>query len=170
MPGKTIGLSLNYGFAGSYAHQPDMVIETLPNVDTTDIVFGRPVMYDNSDAFGGVKNVDATTTADTFLGVASKEVKANYIFDEQNTGGRYRPNEPTSVFERGSITVLCTTGSPVRNGAVYVRTVASGALAVGDFETTEVTGENILIPNARWGGPKDARNAAELVLLTRANH
>lgn len=170
MPGKTIGQSLNYGFAGSYAHQPDMVIETIPNDDTNVIVFGSPVMYSNQGAFGGVKNVDATLTADLFVGVASKEIKSNLIYANQNDGGAYYPKEAVSVFQRGSISVICATGDPVRGGPVYVRTVADGQLQIGDWETTAVTGENVLIENAQWGGPKDGRNVAELVLLTRKNH
>lgn len=170
MPGKTIGLSLNYGFAGSYAHQPDMVIETMPNDDTTNIVFGSPVMYSGQDAFGGVKNIDTTLTADNFVGVASREIKSNLYYADQTQGGAFLPKEPTNVFERGSISVICATGDPVRGGAVYVRTVENGAQLVGDWETTSVAGENVLIENAQWGGPKDNRNVAELVLLTRKNH
>lgn len=171
MPGKTIGTSLNYGFAGNYAHQPDMVIETIPNAGTTNIVFGSPVMYaPAASAFGGVQNVDATLTADNFVGVAAQEIKTVLNYIDQNEGGAYIPREAVSVFERGSISVLCVVGSPERGGAVYIRTVANGGNVVGQWETAEVTGETILLPNARWGGPKDGRNIAELVLLTRQNH
>lgn len=170
MPGKTISTSLNYGFAGSYAHQPDMVIETIPNDDTTNIVFGSPVMYSGQDAFGGVINITAAFTADDFVGVASREVKSVLSYYDQNAGGAYVPGEATSVFQRGSISVICANGSPERGGEVYVRTVTNGVNVIGQWETTAVAGENVLLENAQWGGPKDARNIAELVLLTRKNH
>lgn len=170
MPGKTIGKSLNYGFAGTYAHQPDMVIETIPNDDTTNIEFGAPVMYSAGDPFGGVRNVDATLTAAAFVGIASREIKSQLVYTNQNGPGAYEPKEPVSVFERGSISVICQNGDPSRGAPVYIRTVVNGTLEIGGFEAVEVTGENVLLTNAQWGGSKDARNVAELVLLTRNNH
>ena len=35
MSGKTIGLEMNNGFAGSYARQPDMIINTQPNKEAS---------------------------------------------------------------------------------------------------------------------------------------
>lgn len=169
MAGTTIGKSLNYGFAGEYARQPDMIISTFPNDDTTNIVFGMPVMYSNATQINGVVNVDASLTADKFVGVAAAAVKSNLSYVDQNEGGAYAPKEATSVFERGSISVLCVVGAPQRGGEVYVRTVAAGQNIVGQFEATADSGNNILIENAQWGGPKDNRNVAELVLLTRKN-
>jgi hypothetical protein len=165
MPGKTIGTALNNGFAGSYARQPDMIIETRPNADTANIVFGSPLMVSG----GGVINTTAALTAATFAGVAAKEVKSALNYTNQNSGGEYLPNEPVSVFQRGSINVLCPNGTPALGGAVYVRTVAVSGKNVGDFETATDSGKNVLITNAQWGGAKDANNVAELVLLTRAN-
>ena len=165
MGGKAIGLSLNNGFAGVYARQPDLIITTRPNRDSGNIVFGSPVMI-NSD---GVQNVDDTLTAENFVGVAAAEVKGTLNYMNQNSGGEYVPNSPVSVFQRGSISVICPNDAPARYGAVYVRIVAVTGRNVGDFETVEVEDENVLIENAQWGGNKDSNNVAELVLLTRAN-
>lgn len=169
MGGTTIGKSLNYGFAGTYARQPDMIIETYPNDDTTAIIFGMPVMYSDKTPLNGVINATAALTADTFVGVCARAVKSNFSYIDQNEGGRYEPGEAASIFQRGSISVLCPLGTPQRGGEVYVRTSVNGENVIGQFEATSVSGENVLLTNAQWGGPKDNRNVAELVLLTREN-
>jgi len=166
MSGKTIGKSFNNGFAGSYARQPDMIIQTRPNDDTANIVFGRPVMNSGN---GGVVNVTAAFTAAKFAGVAGKEIKSSLFYADQNSGGAYMPNEPVSVFQRGSISVICKVGTPAVGAPVYVRTVAATGMNIGDFEAVADAGNNVLIPNAQWGGEVDANGVAELVLLTRAN-
>lgn len=168
MPGKTIDLTLNNGFAGSYARHPEMLVNTRPNESTENITFGRPLMRSTTPA-GGVVPVDATFTAALFEGVAGKEVKSVFTYLDQNAGGAYAPKEAVSVFQKGSINVLCSNGSPVPNGEVYVRIVENGLNLVGDFEAVSVSGENILLPNCQWGGPADSRNVAELVILYRVN-
>ncbi|MCL1867301.1 MAG: hypothetical protein FWF82_07825 [Oscillospiraceae bacterium] len=165
MGGKTIGLSFNSGFAGNYARQPDAVIATRANNGSDNIVFGAPVMISGD----GVANIDDTLTADTFVGVASSEAKSTLDYSDQNSGGVYVPGSPVSVFQRGSISVACPVDSPSRYGAVYVRTIGATGRNIGDFEAAAVTDENVLITNAQWGGIKDGRNIAELVLLTRGN-
>jgi len=91
------------------------------------------------------------------------------IIASMGGGGEYIPNEATSVFQRGSISVLCPVDSPALGGAVYVRIEAVAGRSVGDFEAAYVEDENVLIPNAQWGGVKDANSVAELVLLTRSH-
>ena len=166
MGGKTIGKSFNFGFAGSYARQPDMIIQTRPNNDDTTITFGRAVMYDD---VGGVINITTGFKEEDFAGIASRTVKSALFFADQNSGGQYMPEEPVAVFQRGSISVKCDLGTPTFGGAVYVRTVAATGREIGDFETAEDTGKNVLISNAQWGSEIDANGVAELVLLTRAN-
>jgi len=161
--GKTIGKSFDYGFAGSYARQPDMIINTRPNNGTDNIVFGSPLMVSGD----GVKNVDGTLTAAAFVGVAGKEVKSALSYADQNSGGEYQPGEAVSTFQRGSISVICPYDSPARYSPVYIRTVAVSPRKIGDFEVAADGTNNILIPNAQWNGEKDANNVAELVLLTR---
>jgi hypothetical protein len=116
----------------------------------------------------GVANTTASLTATNFVGVAGSEAKNTIDYTDQNGGGQYTPNQETSVITRGSVTVICPNDAPVRYGAVYIRTVAATGRNIGDFESVSDTGNNVLVPNAQWGGKKDARNVAELVLLTRA--
>lgn len=162
MSGKTIGKSMNYGFAGSYARQPNMTINTKPNTGNTTIPYGAPVMQNGN----GVKFPDATLTAANFVGIASRQIQTASNFFAQNDGGEYQKNDAVPVFQQGRVNVYVADGSPALYGKVYVRTVASGTKAVGDFECTSDSGNNVEITNCQWGGQKDANNIAELVIFT----
>lgn len=165
MPGKTIGIDLEHGFAGCYSRHFIQETMTRPNNDTTDIVFGAPLMKDGN----GVINVTAAFTAEDFVGVAAATIKTQFNYTDYNAGGSYAPFEPVGVFQRGSIQVICPDGTPETNGAVYIRTVENGDLPVGSFSANNVSGETVLLPNCRWNGAKDSRNVVELVILTRNN-
>ena len=162
MSGKTIGLNMNYGFAGSYARQPDMVITTKPNKDTNAIPFGTVLMQ----ATGGVKAADATLTAGTFVGIAARQIQSAAVYNLQNGAGQYEPNEPVSCFQVGRINVKVADGTPALYGDVYVRVVASGTKAVGDIECAADSTNTVKLTNCQFGGPKDANGVAELVIFT----
>jgi hypothetical protein len=162
MSGKTIGLQMNNGFAGSYARQPNMVINTKPNVGATAIPFGAPVMQ----AAGGVQFPTASLTAANFVGIASRQIQTPSAFLTQNDAGEYVQNAAVSVFQQGRINVKVAEGNPAMYGDVYVRIVAATGKAIGDFECTSDTGNNIKLDNCQWGGPKDANGIAELVIFT----
>jgi len=165
MAGKVIGKSLNYGFAGNFARNPDLISATRPNNADVNIVFGTPLMADN---LGGVLPVNGTFTADLFVGIAGSEVKTSFDYRSQGErGGEYAPKEAVTVVQRGSISVICATGTPIIGGAVYVRKVEDTGKNIGDLEATDDTGNNVVLTNAQWGSKADANKVAELVLLTR---
>lgn len=170
MAGKVIGKSLNHGFAGNFARQPDLIAVTRPNNAEVNIMFGSAVMADDN---GGVIPVTADFTAEKFVGVAGSETKSAFDYLNQNKGGEYAPKEAVTVVQRGSISVICAAGTPVVGGDVYVRTVADGTKKIGDFETAEdidsttKAAKNVKLTNAQWGGGADVNKVAELVLLTR---
>ncbi len=165
MPGKTIGKSLNYGFAGSFARMPDSIIVSRPN-NGDNILFGSPLMYDGK---GGVILVDGTFTADKFVGIAGRETRSALDYLDQDSGGVYAPNEAVSVVQRGSIAVLCKVGTPVVGGTVYVRIVAGSGKNLGDLEAEADGANRVALTNAQWGGGKDGNDVCELVLLSRVN-
>lgn len=47
---QNIGVSMPHGFAGSYARQPDMIVNTHPAGGTEHIAFGAPLKYDAGGA------------------------------------------------------------------------------------------------------------------------
>lgn len=162
---QVIGKDMPHGFAGSYARQPDMIVNTRPVGGSDAITFGTALQYEN----GAV--VPFSSTADKFAGVAGREIKSALTYLDQNSGA-YAPGDACSVFQRGSINVLCQKGTAALGGKVYVRTKADASdntLIVGGFEATADSGNNVELTNCQWGGASDANKVAELVILTRVN-
>lgn len=155
---QTIGLNMSHGFAGSYARQPDMIVNTAPLGGTAVIPFGTPLVRGEN---GAVLPMGTGNTGNQFIGVAGREVKSPAEFFSQNVG-QYAPQEAVSVFQRGCINVKCQKGTPVIDGTVYVRITASGDYASGGFEA-EADGTNtVALSNAQWNGPADSNGVAEL--------
>ena len=165
---QIIGKDMPHGFAGCYARQPDMIVETRPAGGTAAIPFGTPLTYGTAPA---VVAAGAGFTAAKFAGVAGFEIKTALTYLEQQAG-QYAVGEPVSVFQRGSINVKAY-GTPALGGTVYVRTVVSdGAYTsepVGAFTATNESGKTVALTNCQWGGPADANGIAELVILTKQN-
>lgn len=165
---QIIGKDMPHGFAGCYARQPDMIVNTRPCGGTSPIAFGTPLVYDATKS--AVVAAGAGFTAAAFAGVAGAEIKTALTYLTQQEG-QYAPGEPVSVFQRGSINVKAY-GTPALGGTVYVRTAASGTYStepVGAFTATNESGSTVALTNCQWGGAADANGIAELVILTRAN-
>lgn len=155
---QTIGLNMSHGFAGSYARQPDMIVNTAPLGGTAIIPFGTPLVRGEG---GAVIPMGTGNTGNQFIGVAGREVKSPAEFFSQSVG-QYAPEEAVSVFQRGCINVKCQKGSPAIDGTVYVRVAASGNYVVGGFEA-EADGTNtVALVNTQWNGPADNNGVAEL--------
>ena len=164
---QVIGTTMTAGYAGSYARQPDMIVETRPAGGSANIPFGAPLVYST----GTVVQMGASATATQFVGVAGREIKSSLSYLEQ-TPGQYAPGDPVSVFQRGSIQVYCQRGTSALGGAVYVRIIANGSYetaVVGGFEAEADSSNTVQLTNCQWGGPADANGIAELVILTRNN-
>lgn len=164
---QVIGKDMPHGFAGCYARQPDMIVETRPAGGTASIPFGAPLVYDPSK---NVVQAGASFTAAAFAGVAGSEIKSALTYLDQQAG-QYAPGEAVSVFQRGSINVKCYDGTPALGGTVYVRTAESETYTtgvVGGFSATNESGSTVALSNCQWGGPADANGIVELVILTRA--
>lgn len=161
---QVFGKEMPHGFAGSYARQPDMIVNTRPAGGA--ISFGLALTYDDD------KNVVVfgNATTNTFLGVAGKEIKSALTYLDQSVGA-YAQGEPVSVFMRGSINVKCQRSTPSLGGAVYVRTAVNDSYpdcVVGGFEAEADSGKTQMLGDVQWGGPADANGIAEIVLLKRA--
>lgn len=162
MSGKTVGLRMNYGYAGCYARQPDMVVTTKPNVGSAAIPFGAVLMQGS----GGVKLADGNLTAANFVGFAAQQIQSSTNYLNQNGAGQYEANDPVSCFQVGRINVKVADGTPALYGAVYVRIVASGTKLVGDIECAADSTNTVKLDNCQFGGPKDANGIAEVVIFT----
>ena len=166
---QVIGKEMPHGFAGCYARQPDMIVETRSAGGETPIPFGTTLVYDTTKP--AVVAAGASFTAAAFAGVAGCEIKSALTYLDQQAG-QYAPGEPVSVFQRGSINVKCYDGTPALGGTVYVRTGTSETYTTGvsgGFSANNESGKTVALTNCQWGGPADANGIAELVILTRAN-
>lgn len=165
---QIIGKDMPHGFAGCYARQPDMIVETRPAGGSNPIPFGTPLVYGTAPT---VVAAGAGFTAAKFAGVAGFEIKSALTYLEQQAG-QYAVGEPVSVFQRGSINVKCYDGTPALGGTVYVRTATSDTYTtgvVGGFSANNESGKTVALTNCQWGGPADANGIAELVILTKQN-
>ena len=82
------------------------------------------------------------------------------------------PDEPVSVFMRGSINVYCQRGTPALGGSVYVRITANptySTAVVGGFEAEADSTNTVQLTNCQWAGAPDANGIAELRILTQLN-
>ena len=162
---QVIGKTMPHGYAGSYARQPDMIVNTRPAGEA--VLFGQALVY---NANGQVVLPAAGAKAADFVGVTASEVKSalNYL---TQSAGSYAADEPVSVFQRGAINVKCQNGTAALGGAVYLRLVLNEALpqaVVGGFEAAADSTESnsILLPNCEWAGPADANGIAEMRIKT----
>lgn len=165
---QTIGKEMTAGFAGSYARQPDMIVNTRPAGGTASIPFGAALKYDSNK---NVVQMGASDTAAAFVGIAGREIKSSLTYLDQSKG-EYAPGEAVPTFQRGSIQVYCQKGTPALGGAVYVRITANASYTsavVGGIEAEADSTNTIQLTNCQWGGAADANGIAELVILTRAN-
>lgn len=171
MPGQNIGLNMPNGYAGSYARQPDMIIDSHPLGGDVGIPFGAALGYGTGANAGKVIPLGAGAAAADFVGVAARSLKSAIDYLNQNEGG-YVPDNAIPVFKRGCINVLCAVGTPVLGGKVYLRVKANASIptgTVGGFEA-QADGENTVeLPNCRWHGGADAEQVAELRILTLQN-
>ena len=158
---QSIGKSMQYGFAGSFSRQPDMIVNTAPLGGEMPILFGTALKRGEN---GAVLPMGAGDTANQFVGIAGREVKTAVDYLAQSTGA-YFPEDAVSVFQRGCINVLCQRGTPVIDGKVYVRVVENPLFAdamVGGLEAAEDGENTIQLVNAQWNGSADENGIAEL--------
>ena len=158
---QSIGKSMQYGFAGSFSRQPDMIVNTAPLGGEMPILFGTALKRGEN---GAVLPMGAGDTANQFVGIAGREVKTAVDYLAQSTGA-YFPEDAVSVFQRGCINVLCQRGTPVIDGKVYVRVAENPLFAdamVGGLEAAEDGENTIQLVNAQWNGSADENGIAEL--------
>lgn len=164
---QVIGKEMPHGFAGCYARQPDMIVNTRPAGGDAPIVFGTPLKYDG----GAVVPMGASDTAALFVGIAGFEIKSALTYLDQSVG-QYAVGEPVSVFQRGAINVKCNRGTPALGGAVYLRITANASYStapVGGLEAEADAANTVQLTNCQWAGPADANGVAELRILTMNN-
>lgn len=170
MSGKAIGISMNYGFPGTYARTPDEIVTSRQlNKDSAPVPFGACLMANDDNTYAPV---DEHFTAEKFGGVALRVVKQAISYTQQDETC-YNPLDLVNALNRGAVVVNCNNGTPTAGGKVYVRIKKNAGIVngvVGGFEAA-ADGENtVLLPNLQWtNGYVDANGVAEITILTRVN-
>lgn len=166
MPGRTIGIMMNVGYAGTQSRTADAIIQN--RIAEGTIAFGQAVALTDTNKWRLVKTGD---TAAVVAGIAVREVVQANTFDPQSNPD-YVANVPCDVMVRGNCTVKCQRGTPASGAAVHVRITANNTYpnaVVGGFEA-EADGENtIQVTNIEWTtGVMDANGNVEVTIKTRA--
>lgn len=186
MPGDAIGISLGYGYPGSYARNSvkEVAARQVTVTDTLPIYFGDPVVLrtgsSTNSSYSSVAGFIAsggTFTAPLFGGIALREVKSflNYLGTGNSapTNAYYQPGYPADVMKRGVISVKCNVGTPTAGGAVYVRTVLNGGIpagVVGGIEAAADGGNTVQLPSCVfYSGLMDANGVTEIELIAVNN-
>lgn len=166
MPGKTIGITMNVGYAGTQSRTADAIIQN--RIAAGDIKFGQAVTLTTDNKWELVK---AGTTAADVAGIAIREVVQANTFNPQSNPD-YMKDTPCDVLTRGNCTVKCQRGTPVSGAAVYVRIAANATYpdaVVGGFEATADSTNTIQVTNIEWTtGVMDSNNMAEVTVKSRA--
>lgn len=166
MPGTTIGIKMNNGYAGTVSRTADTIIQN--RIAKENIAFGQAVVLNTDNTWSPV---GASLTADAVAGIACREVVQANTFNPQSNPD-YLANTPCDVVVRGQVCVRCGRGTPSAGGAVYIRTALNKSYEdakIGDFEAADDTGKVVKVPNIEWtSGEMDANNIAEVTIKTRA--
>ena len=125
--------------------------------------FGQPFKFNSS---GKAIPVAASDAASVFKGIITRVVPSiggntasglnDAIPSQDSTQGGLR---------KGFCNVLCTIGTPVKGGTVYMRVVAASGKLVGDLEATADGTDNVALTGVEWAvNGKDADNITELFI------
>lgn len=166
MPGRTIGIMMNVGYAGTQSRTADAIIQN--RIAEGTIAFGQAVALTDTNKWRLVKTGDTDAVV---AGIAVREVVQANTFDPQSNPD-YVANVPCDVMVRGNCTVKCQRGTPASGAAVYVRITANNTYpnaVVGGFEAEADDANTIQVTNIEWTtGVMDANGNVEVTIKTRA--
>lgn len=166
MPGKTIGIMMSVGYAGTQSRTADAIIQN--RIADGAIAFGQAVTLTADNKW---KLVVTDTTATQVAGIAVREVVQANTFNPQSNPD-YLDATACDVMVRGNCTVKCQRGTPASGTAVYVRITKNDTYPdadVGGFEATADSTNTIQVDNIEWTtGVMDANNMTEVTVETRA--
>jgi hypothetical protein len=147
------------GVPGDIANPLNTVVESW-RLDLTNppLKFGAPVKLVN----GELEAIEEDDAATVFYGILSRSVPG-ISGDDNNNDAVPNTDQTNGVAVSGYMVVTCTIGTPVANGAVYMRVVPDTGKLVGDLEATADGTDNVLLPTVVWHtNGKDANNVASV--------
>lgn len=141
----------------SMVMEANVIDSTLPPAS-----YGIPVVVDATSL--KIRNVKAADVAASVYGFLVRP------FPTQSSTTAYGSAAPVAnsigdVMRMGYLCVKVTNGTPVKNGAVYTRTVLNGAIpaaVLGDVEAVADGTNTFAIPGAYFTGGMDANGNSEI--------
>jgi hypothetical protein len=150
------------GVPGTVTRLQDSVVEPVL-LGAAFSAFGVPFKFNGS---GKAIPIAASDAATVFKGILTRSVPSISGNTTETFAGGI-PNQEASQggLRRGFVNVLCTIGTPVKGGIVYMRVVADTGKAVGDLEATADGSNNVALTGVEWAvNGKDADNITELYI------
>lgn len=149
------------GVAGDITRQLDTIVESgLLNAAKVPTAFGAPVKITN----GKFEKIEASDDAADFFGILSRLVPS-IAGDTAQTFASGTPNADAvqGIIVSGYVNVVCTVGTPVRGGTVFMRVVADSGKTIGDLEATADSTNSVALTGVAWSvDGKDASNVTEI--------
>ncbi|MEC4682371.1 MAG: hypothetical protein VST70_01635 [Nitrospirota bacterium] len=162
MSGLAFTFRMPSGIPGSISRNSDLPIE--PNTISTTTpptVYGNPVALDASQ---NMRPIAAGDTSASVYGFLVRPFPTNS--GTQGLGVSTPPTSGTcSVLKMGYMNVAVTNGTPVKGGAVYIRTVVNVALPntyIGDVEAAADSTNSFILTGAYFTGGIDANGNSEI--------
>lgn len=149
------------GVAGDVTRPDDTTVESgLLNAAAAPAAFGAPVKV----VSGKFEKIADSDTAAVFYGILSR-VAPSIAGDLNQTfaGGTPNTDAVQGIVVKGYVNVVCTVGTPVRGGTVYMRVAAGTGKNVGDLEATADGANNVALSGVTWAvDGKDSSNVTEI--------
>lgn len=148
------------GVAGNITRQLECTVENgFLNSAKPCLKFGVPVKL----VSGKFEPIEASGTAADFKGILVRTAPG--ISGSLTDPDAPNVAVPQGIMRRGYAAVVCTIGTPVRGGIVYMRVVAGSGKNIGDFEATADGANNVALTGVEWAvSNKDANNIAEIFI------
>lgn len=150
------------GIPGAVSRNSAFTIE--PNIPSTTNVltnYGNPVALDASQH---VRPIIAGDVAASVYGFLARAFPTNS--SAQGIGVATPPTSgPVDVMKMGYMNIAVTNGTPVKGGAVYIRTVVNASLPntyIGDVEAAADSTNSFVLPGAYFTGGVDADGNSEI--------
>lgn len=169
-----IGYRMGAGWPGDIVTAEGKRIEPVKNsVAAPVLLYGNGCLVDTAtNSVRQMTGTDNNASASKLYGIL---VRPNPIQQQSasDLNAAFGPGvppagQPVDVMREGSIIVKCNTGTPTKDGAVYIWcTAAAGNDVPGQFRASASAGNTMLVSNARFNGPPDSNGYATLQIWQR---
>jgi hypothetical protein len=127
--------------------------------------YGGPVKF--SGATGRFTGIAAADTAAVFAGILARQAVHQGAAGaaDNAVSPSIDIKAPQSIVKKGYVNVVCSVGTPVKGGQVFMRVTTVALNVVGQLEATADGANSVVLPGVTWAtNGKDSANVAEIVI------